>query len=85
MAPGMNITSILSGGGFTRHSGTSFAVPFLTGTIALLWSIFPKATATNIVNSIKMAANRNPRTVIPALLNAQGAFEMLKGQREIGT
>src|SRR5919109_3382338 len=40
MAPGVNITSTSPNGVYARMTGTSFAVPFVTGAIALLWSIF---------------------------------------------
>ena len=46
MAPGVNITSTASGGKYTQMSGTSAAAPFVTGSIALLWSIFPQAAGT---------------------------------------
>ena len=35
-APGVDITTTLAGGGYTVVSGTSFAVPFVTGAAALL-------------------------------------------------
>ena len=40
-APGVNITTTSSGGGYTTVTGTSFATPFVTGAAALLmdWGI----------------------------------------------
>lgn len=40
-APGVRITSAKAGGGYGEYSGTSFAVPFVTGSAALLmeWGI----------------------------------------------
>ena len=47
-APGENITSLGAGGKPLTFGGTSAAAPFVTGTIALLWSEFPAASAAQI-------------------------------------
>ncbi len=41
VAPGVNITTVRAGGGYGTFTGTSFAVPFVTGATALLmeWGI----------------------------------------------
>jgi subtilisin family serine protease len=79
MAPGMNIKSTYPRGQFTIMSGTSFATPFVTGTIALLWSIIPNATATEIINAItKRTIFNHHRSIIPPLLNAESALRILK-------
>lgn len=56
-APGDNITSLGAEGQLLTLSGTSMAVPFVTGAIALLWSEFPDATAAQI----KLAIMRQPQ------------------------
>jgi subtilisin family serine protease len=78
MAPGIDITSTTSGGGYSKLSGTSFAAPFVTGTIALLWSVFPKATSAEIIHSLVRICSNFSRTVIPKLLDAEAAWKFLK-------
>ena len=75
MAPGVNITSISAGGGFRQLSGTSFAAAFVTGSIALIWSLFPEATAGAVRQSL---IGSNQRSIIPPLLNAEEALNNLK-------
>ena len=41
LAPGDRITGLKAGGGFETASGTSVAVPFVSGSLALLASLFP--------------------------------------------
>ena len=77
MAPGVNITSTAPDGRYTQMSGTSAATPFVTGTIALLWSIFPETPAHNLIRSLISNKIRN-RTIIPRLLNAHEAYQLLE-------
>jgi subtilisin family serine protease len=65
MAPGVNITSTIPGGGYKQLTGTSFAAPFVTGTLALLLSIFKGAAPTQLVRSIRQQMRR--RTIFPPL------------------
>ena len=78
-APGDRITSLGANGRPLTLGGTSAAAPFVTGAIALLWSEFPTATATEI----KLAAThaRIPRrtTVVPPLLDAWVAYQAMSG------
>jgi subtilisin family serine protease len=78
MAPGINIRSTSPKGEYTNMSGTSFAAPFVTGTIALLWSIFPKANAGTIMHSIIRRTKFKHRSIVPPLLNAELAWNKLK-------
>jgi len=78
MAPGMNITSTSPDGQYIQMSGTSVAAPFVTGAIALLWSEFPKATATEIRQAIIGATTHHRRTITPPVFNAEAALKMLK-------
>jgi hypothetical protein len=49
----------------------------VTGTIALLWSEFPAATAAQIKLAISHASALRRATVVPPLLDAVGAYEIL--------
>jgi subtilisin family serine protease len=80
MAPGIDIASTAPDGRYTRMSGTSAAAPFVTGTIALLWSIFPYVPAHKIISSLISNTLHN-RTIIPPLLHAHKAYQVL--EREI--
>jgi Subtilase family len=49
-APGEGITSFLPGGQTATRSGTSFAAPHVTGTLALILSAYPSMTSAQAVN-----------------------------------
>ena len=76
-APGDAITSLSAEGQPLTLSGTSVAVPFVTGTIALLWSEFPAATAAQIKLAISQASAPRRASVVPPLLDAATAYQSL--------
>jgi subtilisin family serine protease len=77
MAPGVNITSASPNGRYTQMSGTSFAAPFVTGAIALLWSIMSsKVTDPDIIHSITGTILH--RAIVPPLLDVNRAYQILK-------
>ncbi|MCP5049667.1 MAG: S8 family serine peptidase [bacterium] len=82
MAPGVNITSTSAGGGYTKMSGTSAAAPFVTGAIALLWSLFPGAAAAEVKHAVLTGAAARRHTIIPPILNAEAALNILKINRQ---
>jgi subtilisin family serine protease len=77
MAPGVNITSTIPGDQISSMSGTSVAVPFVSATAALLWSIFPKATASDIQKAM-LKSNVSRKSIIPPLLDGEGSYMLLK-------
>lgn len=76
-APGDNIVSLGADGSSLALSGTSAAAPFVTGAIALLYSIFPKSTAGEIKSSVLRASYIRRTSVIPPLLDAWTAYQDL--------
>lgn len=77
-APGEEIPTLMPTGQYGNFGGTSAATPFVTGTIALLWSLFPQKSALQIREAILMGSGKRRRSVVPPLLNARLAYEYLK-------
>jgi subtilisin family serine protease len=84
MAPGDAITSLGATGGSLTMGGTSAAAPFVTGTVALLWSAFPGASA-GAVRWV-MIPGRPPRRagIVPPLLDAAMAYDRLVAAAQTG-
>ena len=76
-APGDDVTSLGADGRLIRFGGTSVAVPFVTGAIALLWSLFPAATAAEMKFALSQASRQRRTTVVPPLLDAWAAYQLL--------
>ena len=76
-APGDQITSLGIDGKPVTSSGTSIAAPYVTGAVALLWSEFPAAKAAEVKLALTHAYGASRRSVVPPLLNAWGAYQML--------
>jgi subtilisin family serine protease len=76
-APGHEITSLAASGGHATFSGSSAAVPFVSGTIALLWSVFPRASGAQLRLAITGSVARR-RSVTPPLLDASAAHAALE-------
>jgi subtilisin family serine protease len=81
MAPGVKIKSTSPNAGYTQMSGTSFAAPFVTGGIALLWSVFPNAAPAAVIHSIATATSFKRRSITPPLLNIEVAWDKLKNSQ----
>ena len=80
-APGTNVTSLAAGGGTVTRGGTSVAAPFVTGTAALLWSLFPGASAGHVRFALTHAAGARRQSVVPPLLDAWAAYQFLASAR----
>jgi len=76
-APGDRITSLRAHGKMLTSGGTSAAAPFVTGAIALLWSLFPQTPAAQMKLAITQAYLPRPTTVIPPLLDGWGSHQYL--------
>lgn len=76
-APGDRIISLGAVGGPLALVGTSAAAPFVTGTIALLWSEFPLASATEIKLALKHTTTTRRTTIVPPLLDACAAYQVM--------
>lgn len=74
-APGHAITSLAPDGKLATASGTSISAPFVTGTIALLLSLFPKVVPANVRRAIAGSSRRS--AIVPPLLDAFAAYRRL--------
>jgi subtilisin family serine protease len=76
-APAEEVVS-LSPTGAIVSGGTSVAAALVTGAIALVWSVLPRATASQIRLAMMTNVHVRRRTsVVPPLLNARAAHESL--------
>ncbi|MDM5178573.1 S8 family serine peptidase [Massilia sp. DJPM01] len=79
-APGEGIACIDAARSRGFLGGTSAAVPFVTGTVMLLWSAFPNASATELKVAMMQAQTRRRPTIVPPLLDAWAAYQFLAKQ-----
>jgi subtilisin family serine protease len=79
-APGEAITSLGADGSPQTADGTSVAAPFVTGAVALLWSAFPDRPAAQIHLALTQASPPRRMAVVPPLLDAWGAYQILSAQ-----
>jgi subtilisin family serine protease len=81
LAPGQSIVGVKAGGGFERADGTSVAVPFVTGALALLASLCPWANAAALRHAVT-APGIPRRSIVPPLLDATAAWRaLMQGRR----
>jgi subtilisin family serine protease len=82
MAPGIGITSTSPGGGYEKMNGTSTAVPFVTGAIALLWSLFPGAAVGDVKRAILLhtTPGKTRSSIVPPLLDVEASMHLLRSK-----
>ena len=80
-APGERVAGVNARGETVTNSGTSVAAPFVTGAIALLWSLFPKASAAEVRCAVTQCAGSRRATVVPPLLDSWAAYGILSKRR----
>ena len=77
-APGVDIASTVSGGGYAYMSGTSMATPNVSGVAALAWSLKPNATYAQVRSALFSGADRltnlTGKVATGARLNALGTL-----------
>jgi subtilisin family serine protease len=85
-APGEGVTSLGADGEPQTFDGTSAAAPFVTGTIALLLSEFPTASAAEVKLAIAGRGRESRACIVPPLLDAWSAYQALavnRGGRQV--
>jgi subtilisin family serine protease len=75
-APGESVQSLGAGGSLLISGGTSAAAPFVTGALALLWSLFPRANAADLRSAVAATAG-GAASLVPRLLDAQTAWQRM--------
>jgi len=80
LAPGEKVNSLKPDSRPASSGGTSVAAPFVTGTIALLWSEFPTASASELLLSVRGTQKPNRTAIVPPLLDAWSAYEFIAGR-----
>jgi subtilisin family serine protease len=76
-APGENITSLGTNSQSLTFSGTSAAAPFVTGAIALLYSIFPTSSVGEIKKNILLINSARRKLIVPPILDAWTTYQDL--------
>ncbi|WP_017236479.1 S8 family peptidase [Streptomyces sp. SS] len=78
-APALPLAFTATGGAARAVTGTSAAAPVVTGAVALLWSLFPGASAEAVRDAITRPRPPARRTsVVPPLLDAAYAYDVLR-------
>lgn len=77
-APGLGVTSLGTDGNAQIFGGTSAAAPFVTGTLALLFSEFTNVSPAQLKLALMRGNGLRRNAIIPALLDAEAAYQNLR-------
>jgi subtilisin family serine protease len=77
LAPGEQVAGLAAGGGIAHFGGTSAATPLVAGAAALLRSWFPLASGSDVRDALLHGNGIRRTSVIPPMLDAEGAYESL--------
>ncbi|HVS39537.1 MAG TPA: S8 family serine peptidase [Gemmataceae bacterium] len=82
-APGVDIVGDAVGGGVDTYTGTSQAVPFVTGTLALVWGEHPTWTYKQVIAQVTSTATPLPslkgKTITGGMVNTAAAVGSSNG------
>lgn len=81
LAPGINLACTFPNGAYGYCQGTSVSAALVSGTIALLWSLYPEARSSDIIYAVRKSSQSH--SIIPPLLNAEAALNILKINQHI--
>ena len=77
-APGVDVTGDAVGGGSDTYTGTSQAVPFVSGTLALVWGLHPtwtyKQVIADVTSTTTPLASLKGKTITGGLVNTAAAL-----------
>jgi hypothetical protein len=77
-APGHNVPLTAAPGWYLNNSGTSFAAPYVTGTVALMLAVKPDLTNSEIDSILRLSA-KNIDTLNPSYVGKIGAGRLNSG------
>lgn len=80
-APGSDILSTWSDGGYNTISGTSMATPHVAGAAALLWSMYPALSRGDIQSAILAGARANP--ALTGLVATGGELDLVLAKKKM--
>jgi len=80
LAPGGDITSLGPDGGPVTLRGTSAAAPFAAGSLALLWSEFPAASAAELVLAVRGSRRPGRAGIVPPVLDAWSGHRLMRAK-----